>query len=89
MIGLVLTILLNLVDKLSDNATVEKIIALLEQWLPTILNEAQDLLPTVQGIIATIEGSDILTSRQVTAIDTLNTQSDDAFEAAADATKGA
>lgn len=90
MIGLVLTILLNLVDKLSDNATVERIIALLEQWLPTILNEAQDLLPTVQGIIATLEGSNVLTPAQAATIDTLNTQSDDAFEAAAaDALKGA
>ncbi|CAM5776255.1 hypothetical protein LMIY3S_05436 [Labrys miyagiensis] len=90
MIGLVLTVILNLVDKLTDNQTVERIVALLEQWLPTILAEAQDLVPTVQGIIETLQGNDALTPDQAAAIDTLNAQADTDFEAAAaEALKGA
>jgi hypothetical protein len=82
-IGLVLNIILNLVQNLTDNKTVDKIIDLLEQWIPVLLKEAQDLIPIVQNIISTLQGNDILTPDQVTAIDALNAKVDTDFDAAA------
>jgi hypothetical protein len=90
MIRLVLTIILDLAGHLRDNETAQRIIDLLERWLPTILNEARDLLPAMQGIIDTLRGSNVLTCEQDAAINNLNMQSDSAFEAAAAAAlKGA
>ena len=83
MIGLVLNIILSLVQNISSSKAVDNIIALLQSWMPTILNEAEDLVPLVTGIIETLKGSDILTADQVQAIDALNTQSDAEFDAAA------
>lgn len=82
MVSLVLNIILELVAGLTDNQTADKIIKLLEQWLPTVLKEASDLLPVVMGIITTLEGSDVLTQDQVASIDALNAQVDADFDAA-------
>lgn len=82
-IGLVLNIILNLVQNLTDNKTVDRIVSLLEQWIPVILKEAQDLIPIVTGIIASLRGSDVLTPDQINAIDALNAKVDADFDAAA------
>jgi len=81
-IGLVLNIILQLVDGVSDNKTVDKVIGLLEQWLPTVLKEAQDLVPVVMGIISTLQGKDVLELADVARIDALNAQVDADFDAA-------
>ncbi|MGJ4857083.1 hypothetical protein ACN6KF_003067 [Labrys sp. La1] len=81
-IGLVLNIILNLVQNLTDNKTVDKIVTLLEQWIPVILKEAQDLIPVVTGIIATLQGNDVLTPEQVATIDALNAKVDADFDKA-------
>lgn len=81
-IGLVLNILLQLVSGISDNKTVQKVIDLLEQWLPVVLKEAQDLVPVVMGIISTLQGNDVLEPADVARIDALNAQVDADFDAA-------
>jgi hypothetical protein len=90
MIRLVLTIILDLAAHLTDSQRVQRVIELIERWLPTILNEARDLLPAVQAIMDTLKASGVLTSEQTALVDNLNTQSVAAFEApAAAAVKGA
>ncbi len=77
------SLLASLVGKITDSASVNNIITILEAWLPTIISEIQSLVPVVQGIIATLKGSDVLTADQIAAIDALNAQVDADFDAAA------
>lgn len=81
-VSLVLNIILELLAGLTDNQTANKIIALLEQWLPTVLQEAVDLVPVVTGIISTLQGKDVLDPADITRIDALNATIDANFDAA-------
>jgi len=87
-IGIVLQMILSIAGNLSNNQQINNIITLLEQWLPTLVKEATDLVPLVQQIIDTLRGNATLTADQITAIDNLNTQTDADFDAAAAAAMG-
>jgi hypothetical protein len=58
-------------------------ITLLEQILPLAENEVASLVPSIQNIIAALQGSGAVTAAQVTALQSLSAQYDAAFEAAA------
>lgn len=81
-------LLATLVEKLTTSAQVDYVISLLEAWLPTILAEVQSLVPLVKGILSTLKGSSILTADQISTVDSLNTQVDSDFDAAAAAAQG-
>lgn len=59
------------------------IITLLEEILPVAVNEAEALVPSIQNIIAAIEGSGAVTSAQLSSLTSLSAQYDAAFDAAA------
>ena len=84
-IVIAVNLIASVVGKLTTNAEVTSVIALLQNWLPTIITEIEDLVPVVQGIISTLQGSSLLTADQVAAVDALNASADAAFEAAATA----
>lgn len=81
--GVVLEFAIELLSANITNATAQTAITILQQWLPYIIAEAQQLLPQVQALIGILRGSTVLTADQVATIDALNKASDDAFEAAA------
>ncbi len=59
------------------------VIALLENILPVAINEITSIVPSVQNIIAALQGNGSVTADQVTALQTLSAQYDAAFESAA------
>lgn len=84
-IGIVLQLVLSIAGK-SSSSEIDNIVTILEEWLPTLLKEAEDLVPVVQQIITTLQGNSTLTDDQKSAIDALNAQVDADFDAAAKAT---
>ena len=60
-----------------------KIIAALVALIPTVIQEAKDLLPAVKNIIAALSANPATTADQLAALDALDAQVDAAFEAAA------
>ncbi len=65
--------------------TVVKIISTLTALVPALTQEANDLTPIVKGIIVDLKGNPATPAEQMDALDVLNKQCDDAFDAAADA----
>lgn len=81
-----ITLILQLVEDVNDNTTaIGKIIAWLEQIVPLVVTEVETVLPMIQNIIAALKSSDAVTDAQLAALDTLEAQTDAAFEAAAKA----
>lgn len=83
MIITIVELLATVVEKLTSSADVAKAIAVLEAWLPTIIQGFSDLVPQVQAIIATLKGGDQLTADQITALDAMTAQVDAGFDQAA------
>lgn len=78
----VIQILASTVESLTSNQQVENAITILEAWLPTIVNEFNDLLPMVQNIIATLKGNATLTADQIATVTTMSQTADAAADAA-------
>jgi hypothetical protein len=81
----VLIILLGqLIPAIGNNQDlITKIITALEEIVPVLVKEYQDLVPIVQNIIAALKGTDGVTSEQWTSLDTLEKQIDTEFDQAA------
>ena len=69
--------------------TIVKVVTALEQIVPLIIQEASDLAPMVQNIIAAVKGSGVLTADQIAALEAQEAALDAAFDAAADAATAA
>lgn len=69
----------------TGSTSVEKVITLLEQIVPVAATEFTNLLTPIQNIIAALSGNSVTTQAQLTALQSLDTQVDAAFEAAATA----
>lgn len=83
-VSLVIQLLAKLVPAVADNqALIGDVVASLEQMVPVLVKEYQDILPEVQNIIAALKGTDGITAEQWNALDALETQIDTEFEAAA------
>ena len=67
----------------ANAALIGKVVATLVALIPTIVQEAKDLLPAVKNIIAALSANPATTADQLAALDALNAQVDAAFEAAA------
>ena len=86
----ILTTILALVEELlpslvsgSAATTIAKVIALLEQIIPVVIQEAQALEQPVRNIIAALQGSGALTADQLAALAAQEATLDAAFDAAA------
>jgi len=84
----ILTVLLTLVAKFvpavaANETLISDIITGLEQALPTITKEYQDVMPLVENIIAALRGTDGITQAQSDALDALEITIDAEFDAAA------
>lgn len=82
-----LTTILALIEQLVPGGTsvavVEKIIAVLIQLIPVVVQEYQDLLPIVQNIITALKSDPSTTARQLAALEEMEVTYDAEFEAAA------
>ena len=84
----VLTAILSLLTTLGpslggSSVIIGQVIAALTTLIPAVIQEAKDLLPMVKSIIATLKGDSAATQAQLDALDALDKQVDDAFDAAA------
>ena len=83
----ILTTILALIEQLvpasTSAALIEKIIAVLIQLIPVIVQEYKDLLPIVQNIITALKSDPSTTAQQLATLEELEIQYDADFEAAA------
>lgn len=83
----ILTTILALIEQLvpasTSAALIEKIIAVLIQLIPVIVQEYKDLLPIVQNIITALKSDPSTTTQQLATLEELEVQYDADFEAAA------
>ena len=83
----ILTTILALIEQLvpasTSAALIEKIIAVLIQLIPVIVQEYKDLLPIVQNIITALKSDPSTTAQQLATLEELEVQYDADFEAAA------
>lgn len=82
-ISTLLTLLQAIIPAINNTGTVGKIIEALIAWLPIIIKEANALLPIVKNIILTVQGNPASTADQIAALEALNKDCDEAFDAAA------
>lgn len=83
LIGTILQIILSIAGSVSNSTTIDNIIKTLSQFLPILLQEAEDLIPVVDQIIDLLKGNNNLTDEQIANVEALNKKSDDDFEDAA------
>ncbi len=74
-----------LLPNLNSAGTAAKIITLLEQVIPVIIQGAQSLVPIVKNIIASLRGSGVVTTDDLDRLDAAEALLDADFDAAADA----
>ena len=83
----ILTTILALIEQLvpasTSAALIEKIIAVIIQLIPVIVQEYKDLLPIVQNIITALKSDPSTTAQQLATLEELEIQYDADFEAAA------
>ena len=83
----ILTTILALIQQLVPTSTsaalIEKIIAVLIQLIPVIVQEYKDLLPIVQNIITALKSDPSTSAQQLATLEELEVQYDADFEAAA------
>lgn len=77
----ILTLLLALLPRISDNSAVTSVINMLTSLVPILIKEAQDVLPLVRNIIDLLRTKD-LTLEQLDELDAVSAQVDAAFDAA-------
>lgn len=80
----VLELILDLLGKTVTNAEVDRVIAIIEAWLPVIVQTFPNLYQKVQDIVSLLKGNAILTQDQIDRIDAMNVSSDANFDAALD-----
>jgi hypothetical protein len=85
----VLTVLEDLAPLITNSKQISGVVTFLEQIIPVVVQEAQDLLQPIQNIIAALSANPAATSDQLAALTTLDAQVDAAFEAAATAYQAA
>lgn len=77
----VLTLLLALIPRLTDNAAVSAVIQTLVGLVPVLVKEAREVLPQIQSIIDLLRTKD-LTMEQLDQLDAVSVEVDAAFDAA-------
>ena len=77
----ILTLLLALLPRISDNSAVTSVINMLTNLVPILVKEAQDVLPLVRNIIDLLRTKD-LTIEQLDELDAVSAQVDEAFDTA-------
>lgn len=78
--------ILNVILQISSSAsapTIISIISMLEQAIPFLVKEYQDVAPMIKNIIAALRSNGDLTDAQQAQLNVLDGQTDAAFEAAA------
>lgn len=84
LVEVIITLLGKLIPAIGNNADlIAEIITSLQQIIPILVKEYQDLVPIVQNIIAALKGTDGISSDQWAALAALETQIDSEFDAAA------
>jgi hypothetical protein len=73
-----------LLPNLNSSGIAAKIITLLEQVVPVILQGAKSLVPIVKNIIASLRGSGVVTADDLDRLDAQEALLDADFDAAAD-----
>lgn len=83
-IEVLITLLGKLIPAIGNNAQlIDTIIQALEQIVPVLVKEYQDLVPIVSNIIAALKGTDGITVDQWNALTALEAQIDSEFDQAA------
>ncbi len=85
--GGLLTTILSLVQLITPSITsssvVQKVVEALVELTPVVIDEAQDLIPEVKAIIASLSTNPATTSDQLAALKILDEKCDAEFDAAA------
>lgn len=81
-IATVLQTILAIIPQLTDSKGINKVVTMLIQIVPIAVQEAKDLLPMIQNIIAALSAKDGVTPDQLAALKALDAQVDAAFDAA-------
>ncbi len=84
----IITTILQIIDavllpNLGSASVAAKVITLLEQIIPVVLQEAEDLVPIVKRIIASLRGSGVVTPEQLDQLDAAEAKIDADFDTAA------
>lgn len=82
MIEPVLELILSLVGGAVSSGQADKIIAIIQAWLPVIIDTLPNLYTKVKTIISLLTGNSVLTQDQIDAINAMNLDSDTANDAA-------
>ncbi len=84
----IITTILQIIDEfllpnLGSTSVAAKVITLLEQIIPVVIKEAQDLIPIIKNIIASLRGSGVVTPEQLDQLDAAEAKLDADFDTAA------
>lgn len=82
MIEPVLDLILELVGTAVTSGRADKIIAIIQAWLPAIIDTLPNLYTKVKTIVGLLTGNSVLTQDQIDAINAMNLDSDTANDAA-------
>lgn len=83
----ILAIVLDLLPKITNSASVANVITLLENWMPVIVQFFQSEIPVVENIINTLKASDATLPAQRATLDALLKSSKTDWDAAYTAAK--
>ncbi len=75
-----LSMLLAVIPQMTNSQAVNSVVTWLEQIIPTLVQEYQDLLPTVKNIIALLKQSSAVTPDQVSKLQAQEAVLDKAFD---------
>lgn len=72
----VIALIAQIAPAISTAGTIAKIITALAALIPALVKYAQDLIPTVKGIIETLRGADGVTPEQLEELDAIEAKID-------------
>ncbi|NTG86223.1 hypothetical protein G6L15_08695 [Agrobacterium rhizogenes] len=75
-----LSLLLSAIPQMSNSQQINSVVAWLQQIIPTLVQEYQDLLPVVKNIIALLKQNTAVTAEQNAAMQAVDAQIDKAFD---------
>jgi hypothetical protein len=78
----ILALLAQIAPLIKDSAAIASIISTVEQILPIVVQEAQDLVQPVKNIIAALSANPAATADQLAALQALDAKVDADFDAA-------
>lgn len=84
-ISSILATLAQVIPSITSSATVATVIAMLQQIVPVVIKEVQDVTPFIKNIIAALKDNTTITQEQWDELEALSAQVDAAFDAEADA----